>query len=98
MLTLCEGLLHSAEEQEILSSSAGCTRLVRHAKLVRVHAHAAHAGHRKVEGWHRMAQLPRKGQHKAAQAGIHVAPYARPARDLRQRHAALREWGSSAET
>ena len=62
------------------------TRLVRHAKLVRVHAHAAHAGHRKVEGRHCMAQLPCEGQHETAQAGIHVAPYARPPRDLRQRH------------
>ncbi len=79
---LCEWLLSSAKEQETLSSCALCTRLVRHAKLVRVHAHAAHAGHCKVEGWHRIAQLPREGQHKAAQACVHMAPHARTARHL----------------
>ena len=71
------------------------TRLVRHAEFVRVHAHAAHAGHRKVKGRHRMAQLPREGQHETAQAGIHVAPYARAARDLRQRACCASQTGRS---
>mmetsp|Transcript_12441 Transcript_12441/g.30575 ORF Transcript_12441/g.30575 Transcript_12441/m.30575 type:complete len:278 (+) Transcript_12441:329-1162(+) len=48
--------------------------LVRQPKLVRVHRHGVHALERKVKGRHRPAQRAHPGQHKAAQARVHVHP------------------------
>jgi len=71
-------------------------RLVRHAELVRVDAHAAHARHRKVERRHRPAQLPCKGQNKASEACVYVTPDARAARHLRRGAASRRAAAAAA--
>lgn len=53
--------------------------------LVGVDTDASHPWDREVKGRHRVAQLAGKGQHKAAQAAVHVQRHARAAGDLQGR-------------
>lgn len=66
--------------------------------LVGVHAHGGHAPHAKVKGRHAVAQLPRKGQHKAAQAAVDVQRHSPLPRDLLEEGAAGGTSGGCTET
>ena len=58
--------------------------LVGHAKFVGVHRHAGHPRNGKVKGRDGVPQLAGKGEHKAAQAGVHVAQHAGSLSHLQQ--------------
>ena len=70
------GVLVAADGRAGVQHHAGA--LVGHAKLVGVHAHAGDARDGEVEGRHFVAGCARKGQHKAAQACVHVAAHPAP--------------------